>query len=118
MVLMGVVLPMRQDERWIKIASHGLEVVLDVRDLGGEISIAEPKHLDPFLRHTLKNGGRAVPRLGPTLFIAAENDPSHNETGHLLSDTQNGSAAADLNVVGVGTQTKQPKRPWPVRWKN
>ena len=118
MVLMSVALPMGQDERRIEIAFDGLEAVLDVGDLGGEISVAEPKHLDLFLRHTLKDGGRAVARLGPTLVIAAENDPSHDETGHLVSDAQNGSAAADLDVVGVGTQAKQLKWPLPVRWKN
>jgi hypothetical protein len=77
--------------------------------LRGKVAIAEPKHLDLFLRNMLKNGGGAVPRLGPTPLIAAENDPSHDEARYLGSDAQNGSAAADLDVVRVGTQTKQLK---------
>jgi hypothetical protein len=52
------------------------------------------------------------------LRIPAENDPSHDETRHLGSDAQNGSAASDLDIVGVGTQAKQPKWPSFIRRKN
>src|SRR4029077_14002818 len=106
---MSVVLPVGQDERRIKIAFDGLEVVLNVGALGGEVAITEPQHLDLLLRNMLKNGGRAVPPLGPTPLIAAENDPPHDETRSLGSDAQNGPAAPDLDVVGVGTQAKQPQ---------
>jgi len=118
MVLMGIVLPVGQDERRIEIAFEGLEAILDIGALGGEIPVAESKHLDLFLGNILKNGSRAVPRLGSTLRIPAENDPSHDETRHLGSDAQNGSAASDLDIIGVGTQAKQPKWPSFIRRKN
>ena len=106
---MSVVLPVGQDERRIEIAFDALEVVLNVGALGGEVAIAESKHLDLFLWNMLKNRGRAISRLVPTPLVAAENDPSHDETRYLGSNAQNGSAAADLDVVRVGTQAKQPE---------
>src|SRR6516165_8942063 len=112
---MSVVLPVGQDERRIEIAFDVLEVVFNGGTLGGEKAIAESKHLDLFLWNMLKNRGRAVSRLVPTPLVAAKNDPSHVEARYLGSNAQNGSAAADFNVVGVGTQTKQSKRLSPVR---
>ena len=93
-------------------------MILNVGVLRGEVAITEPEHLNLLLGNMLKNGGCAVPRLGSTPFIAAENDPSHDETGDLGSNAQNGSAAADLDVVGMGTQAKQSKWLSPGRRNN
>jgi hypothetical protein len=57
----------------------------------------------------LKNRGRAVSRLIPTPLVAAENDPSHDEIRYLGSDAQNGSTAADFDIVGVRTQAEELK---------
>ena len=113
-VLMSVALPVGQDERRIEIAFDGLEAVLDVGALGGEIPIAEPKHLDLLSqKHAQERRPRCSAPRSRAGSIAAENDPSHDEIGYLGSDAQNGSAAADLDVVGVGTQAKQLQRPSP-----
>jgi hypothetical protein len=106
---MSVVLPVRQDERRIEIAFDALKVVLNVGALGGKVAIAESKHFDLFLWNMLENRGCANPRLIPTRLVPAKNDPSHVEARYLGSNAQNCSAAADLDVVGVGTQTKQSK---------
>src|SRR6516164_5684802 len=106
---MSVVLPVRQDERRIEIAFDALEVVLNVGALGGEVAIAESKHFDLFLWNVLKNRGRAISRFVPTPLVAAKNDPSHDAAGYFGSNAQNGSTAADLDVVRVGPQTKHPK---------
>jgi hypothetical protein len=108
-VLVSVVVTVREDERRLEIAFDGLEAVFDIGALGREIAVAESKYLDLFLRHIFKHRSRAVSRFSPTPLIGAENDPSHDETRCLGSDAQNGSAAADLDIVGVGTQAKQPK---------
>src|SRR6202043_3700213 len=49
-VLMSVALPMGQDQRRIEISFKGLEIVLDIGPLEGEISVAEPQYLDLLFR--------------------------------------------------------------------
>jgi len=83
MILVSVMLTVCQDKRRIKIGFESLEAVLDLGALRGEISVAESEHLDFFLRHLLKKGSRAIPRLVLASTIAAENDPSHDETRYL-----------------------------------
>jgi len=65
-----------------------------------------------------RKGGRAVARLDLAKTGTAENDPPHDEIGHLCSEAQHRSATADLNIVCVRTQAKQLQRPSPLRRKN
>jgi len=99
-VLLSVALPMSQDERRIKIAFEGLEVVLDIGALEGEIPVAEPQHLDPFSGNIFEKGG-AVLRLSLAQAGAAEDDPPRDEIWRLCSKAQDRSVAADLDVIGV-----------------
>ena len=46
--------------------------------------------------------GRAVSGLGLASGGAAEDDPANEEIRHLRSEAQNCSAAADLDIVGMG----------------
>jgi hypothetical protein len=105
-ILMGVTLPVSQDQSRIEIALGGLEGVLDVGALEREISVAEHQHLDLSLRNSRKVGGlfRASAAREPTLL---KTNSSHDEVGDLGGETQNRSATADLDVVRVRTQAKQ-----------
>jgi hypothetical protein len=59
-----------------------------------------------------------LPRPHRQQRLGAVDDPSHHELGHLGSEAQNGSAAADFDVVGVGTQAEELQRPSRLRRKN
>ena len=107
MVLMSVALPVGQDQRRLEIAFDRLEAILDVSALEREISVAEVQDIDLFFSDALKEGGRAVARLGSARAGTAEDDPSHYEIGNLCGETQNCSAAADLDVVGMRAQAEQ-----------
>jgi hypothetical protein len=97
---------MGQDHRRIETAFNALETILDIRTLEGKISVTKTKDFDLFLGDILKEGGRTIPRLGLALAGGAEDDPSHDEIWDLGSETQNCSAAADLDIIGMGTQAK------------
>ena len=83
-----------------------------------EIPAAEYQHLDLPLRNVFEEGRRAAPRLRPAQADTTEDDPSHDELGHLGSEAQNGSTAADFDVVGVGTQAEELQLPSRLRRKN
>ncbi len=83
-----------------------------------EVTVAEPQHLDLFFGNVFEKGGRAVSRLGLAQADAAEDDPPHDQIGHLCSEAQNRSAAADLDIVGVSAHAKQLQPPLPFRRKN
>ena len=72
-----------------------------------EIPVSEPQHLDLSLRNVFEEGGRAVPCLGRARPGVTENDPSHDESGHLSGEAQDRAATADLDIVRVRTQAKQ-----------
>src|SRR5262249_13181408 len=65
MVLMGVAFAVSQNKRRIEIAFNILETVLYFGTLKGEISVAEPEHLNLFLTNIFKKCGCAVASLGP-----------------------------------------------------
>src|ERR1700731_5422362 len=117
-VLVSVALPMSQDDRRIEIAFDRLEAILDLGSVKREVPVAEIQHLDLLFRNVFEEGGRAAPRLCPAQADTTEDDPSHDELGHLGSEAQNGSTAADFDVVGVGTQAEELQRPSRLRRKN
>jgi hypothetical protein len=82
------------------------------------VTVAEPQHLDLFFGNVFEKVGRAVARLDLAKTGAAEDDPPHDQIGHLGREAQHRSATADLNIVGVRTQAKQLQRPSPLRRKN
>src|SRR5262245_12182128 len=106
-VLMSITMPVGQHQRWFEITFYGLEVILYIRALGREISVAEPQYLDMLLRNVLEKRRCAVPRLRRAQAGTAEDDPPHDQIGQLSGETQYRATAADLDVVGMGTQAKK-----------
>lgn len=118
MILMSVALPVGQDHRRIEIAFDALEAILDIGTLEGKVPVTKTQDFDLLLGNIFEEGDGTVPRLGLASAGGAEDDPSHNEIGHLCSEAQDRSAATDFNVVSMSTQAKQLQRSSPLRRKN
>jgi hypothetical protein len=106
-ILVSISAPMGQDQCRVKVGFDRLEVVLDIGTLEGEIPIAKPAYIDPFVNNTLKELRCAVSGFSFANFGCTEDYPSHCQVGELRDKAQNGSTATNLNVIGMGTQAKQ-----------
>src|SRR5579872_836381 len=87
-----------------------LETFLDGNTLGREEPVTKTLDLD---RHRFHPGEERVgTRLGlvTAAGIAAEDDPAHLEIGPFLLQPQQRAAATDLDVIGMGAETKEPER--------
>jgi hypothetical protein len=107
MVLVGIALIVGQNERGIEIALNLFETVLDIGALKREISITKAQYLYLFIANAFEERCCTISSLGPARTRSAENDPAHDEIAKVGSQAQNCSAAADLNIVGMGAQAKQ-----------
>jgi hypothetical protein len=107
MILVSISVPMGQDQSRIKVGFDRLKVVLDLGTLEREIPIAKPTYIDPLVCNTLKECRCAVFGFSFANLGCTEDYPSHCQVGDLRDKAQNGSTAANLNIIGMSTQAKQ-----------
>ena len=110
-ILVRVVLPMRQNQRGIEFPLHTLEAILDLGALKREIPVAELKYVDRLVSNVGEKRRCAVPRLSRANIRRAKDGPADRKVGNLRREAEDRSAAADFDVVGMGTETEQSQRP-------
>ena len=111
MVLMKIVTRVREHELRADCLLERLEDLLDGGAVIRQESVPEGVHLDGS-----RSGGReervgARARLLRTRLIGGEDNPGHVQLRKPAGERQDGSATADLDVVGMATDDEQrPKR--------
>src|SRR5690606_30221720 len=111
MVLMGIVAPMGEDHVRIDLGSQTLEPGLYLTALVGEEAVLEPAELDPAARRAGKERvGRGCGFLGARAD-RTQHAPVHLEPESRCDPLEDGAAGADLDVVGMRTETqhRQPR---------
>jgi hypothetical protein len=105
-VLVRVILSMGQDQRGAELPLQRFEDILDVRTLERELAVAEAEGVDGAPGDLAKKGGRGLPGLCRSPFIAAEHDPADAQVGQLLHQAQDRAAAPDLDVIGMRAEAE------------
>lgn len=90
----------------MEISFEDFKAVLDIGTIEGKISIAKPQYLDLRVGNILKERSRALLRLSSAQTFTTEDDPAHDKVGYFSGEAQDSSAAANLDIVGMSTQTK------------
>jgi hypothetical protein len=108
-ILVRIAAPVRENERRIKTALQGLEMVLYVGTLRRKEAVPKLEHFHCVIASLEKQGGAPV-RLALTLANSAEHDPEHSECRNFAHEPQDGRAAPDLDIVGMSAQAEEIER--------
>src|SRR6476469_3283586 len=102
-VLVQVVALMSEDQVRRELRLEAVEELLDRAALVRKERIAKIPDDDPRCAEAGREVGSALPRLLRTLAVAGQDDPQDLGLGISLRQPQDRRAAADLDVVWVGT---------------
>src|SRR5947208_1015975 len=110
MVLMPVIAIMGQDNVGRETFLERLNVLLDRRSVVREETVAETFHQNLAFSRALKKETSALKRFFFPLSVRTQNHPGNFQLWMFLEPAEDRASAADLNIVGVGTQTQNPAR--------
>jgi hypothetical protein len=110
-VLVAVLQAVGEDQVGVDLGLEPLEALLHGPAVVGEEAVPEPLHGDPGPAGALEERGRAVGRLLGPPAGPAQHQPVHGQPRVLGHQPQDGPAAADLDVVGVGPDGQDPQGP-------
>jgi hypothetical protein len=109
-VLVAVLQAVGEDQVGVDLGLEPLEALLDRPAVIGQEAVPEPLDRDPDLAGALGERGRAVGRLLGPLAGATQHQPVHRQAGVLGDQPEDGAAAADLDVVGMGADDQDARR--------
>src|SRR5437879_1239927 len=110
-ILVAVVAAMRENHVRRKRSLDRFEHLLDLAQGGGEVAIAELVDVDLARSSPGQELAGALPGLALAGSSgAAEDDPMTVHVAPCREEGEDRAATADLDVVGVGAETKDPER--------
>jgi hypothetical protein len=86
--------------------------------LEGEVPVPKIQHLNTMFGAAPEEGGGTAQGLDFAQVVGAEDDPANAKIGLLGGKAQDCAAAADLDIVRVGTQAKDAQWFRSLRMKN
>src|SRR5713226_4443625 len=110
MVLVKVVPVVCKDDVRRDFLLEALEIYFYVRACVGEKTGLEVLDDDTFRFRALEKNLRALLRFLRPPFVGAEDDPVNARLLILLKQSEDGSSASDLNVIGVSPKTQHIDR--------
>lgn len=106
MVLVTVIPKMRENQVWSNVGLQGFKKVLDQGALEWKVAVSEIFCDDVRFGRIAQEHAGALFGFEIARLIGGKNNPPHRKAGQLTGQADDGTTAADFDVIAVGSQTE------------